>query len=342
MFVTQAYLSPFNSHAMHSTNLITLASGIGGSSSSTIAVASQSKLFLTHLLSGITPILSLIKQYALTERTLDLIWMCRQAELIEFMLPNLDIGGKDNDCVALIYYTGTRPLLIEHELPSNLKIYQGRPDLPRLVDAITSKTSTDRNERYGGGNYKLDDANYRLKKIEQTAESERPRVLIARAMETYKNEQLFKFAVDASNARTQNRLGMDSLTDSVDFIGVTAVLKHLTKGGFHHISAQASEEFTLLSSDGLMSQSEFSTFLASLLPSDYQRDLASPKATAANDTTSKDFENQDHVFLDMENQENINSIWGMFYCGGSNIVANKIKQIGKETGIPVVFEKFNW
>merc|ERR1719161_1015363 len=87
MFVTQAYLSPFNSHAMDSTNLIAMASGI-----------------------GITPILSLIKQYARTERSLDLIWMCRQAELIEFMLPSLDVGGEDSDCVPLVYYTGKRPL----------------------------------------------------------------------------------------------------------------------------------------------------------------------------------------------------------------------------------------
>ena len=268
--------------------------------------------------------------------------MCRQAELIEFMLPSLDIGGEDSDCVALVYYTGTRPLLIDHELPSNLRIYQGRPDLPRLVDAITSKTSTDRNERYGGGNYKLDDANYRLKRIKQTTEFEKPRVLIARAMETYTDEQLFKFAVDASNSRNQNRLGMDSLTDSVDYIGVRALLKHLTKDGYHHISAQVSGSL-LHSRSGLMSQSEFSSFIASLLPSDGTGNLmAVPTRITAKDLTSEDFETEDHVFFDMENQDVINSVWGMFYCGGSNIVADKIKQIGKETGIPVVFEKFNW
>ncbi|EJK47714.1 hypothetical protein THAOC_33548 [Thalassiosira oceanica] len=311
MFVTQAYLSPFNSHAMDSTNLIAMASGI--------------------------------------ERTLDLIWMCRQAELIEFMLSSLDVGGEDSDCVALIYYTGKRPLLIDYELPSNVRIYQGRPDLPRLVDAITSKTSPDRNERFGGGNYKLDDANYGLKRIKQITESERPRVLIARAMETYTNEQLFKFAVDASNSQNQNRLGMDSLTDSVDYMGVRALLKHLAKGDFHHISAQVTENFELHSPDGMMSQSEFSSFLASLLPcdgnglpSDGKGGMAVPKTIAANDLTSEDFENKDQAFFDIENQDVINSVWGMFYCGGSNIVANKIKQIGRETGIPVVFEKFDW
>ncbi|EJK47165.1 hypothetical protein THAOC_34135 [Thalassiosira oceanica] len=324
---------------MDSTNLIAMASGIGGSICSTFAVATQI-CFLPSLLSGITPILSLIKQYARTERTLDLIWMCRQAELIEFMLPSLYVGGEDSDCVALVYYTGKRPLLIDYDLPSNVRIYQGRPDLPRLVDAITSKTSPDWNERYGGGNYKLDDANYGLKRIKQTTVSERPRVLVARAMETYTNEQLFKFAVDASNSQNQNRLGMDSLTDSVDYMGVKALMKHLAKGGFHHISAQVIEEFQLHSPDGMMSQSKFSSFLASLLPSDCKGNIAAPTTTTA--LTSDDFENEDHVFFDMENQDVIKSVWGMFYCGGSNVVANKIKQIGKETGIPVVFEKFNW
>ena len=268
--------------------------------------------------------------------------MCRQAELIEFMLPSLDVGGEDSDCVALIYYTGTRPLLIDYELPSNLRIYQGRPDLPRLVDAITSKTSTDQNQ--GRGNYKLDDANYSLTRIKRTTPSQQPRVLIARAMETYTNEQLFKFAVDASNSsQAQNRLGMDSLTDSVDFVGVRGLLKHLAKDGYHHISAQVIEEFELHSVNSLMDQSEFSSFLSSLLSLDGDfGDTAAPTTTAANDLTSEDFESEDHVFFDMENDGIINSVWGMFYCGGSNIVANKIKRIGKETGIPVVFEKFDW
>ncbi|EJK54743.1 hypothetical protein THAOC_25602, partial [Thalassiosira oceanica] len=178
--------------------------------------------------------------------------------------------------------------------------------------------------------------------IKQTTVSERPRVLVARAMETYTNEQLFKFAVDASNSQNQNRLGMDSLIDSVDYMGVRALLKHLAKGDFHHISAQVTENFELHSPDGMMSQCEFSSFLASLLPSDCNGDLGVPTIIEANDLTSEDFENEDHTFFDMENQDVINSVWGMFYCGGSNIVANKIKQIGKETGIPVVFEKFNW
>ncbi|EJK53986.1 hypothetical protein THAOC_26474 [Thalassiosira oceanica] len=103
----------------------------------------------------------------------------------------------------------------------------------------------------------------------------------------------------------------------------------------------------------MMSQCEFSSFLASLLPSDCNGDLAVQTTITVNDLASEDFENEDqalsgdfenedHVFFDMENQDVINSVWGMFYCGGSNVVANKIKQIGKETGIPVVFEKFNW
>jgi len=44
MFVTQAYLSPFNSHAMDSTNLIAMASGIGGLFSSTVVLRLKSFL----------------------------------------------------------------------------------------------------------------------------------------------------------------------------------------------------------------------------------------------------------------------------------------------------------
>ena len=93
---------------------------------------------------------------------------------------------------------------------------------------------------------------------------------------------------------------------------------------------------------GVLSELEFSSFLKNLLPSDDIGDMVAPTKTTAKELTSEDFEDEDHVFFGMENQDIINSVWGIFYCGGSNIVASKIKQIGKETGIPVVFEKFNW
>ena len=83
-FVVGPYLSPFSSPAMDSENLVAVASGI-----------------------GVTPAISLIKQYSNTSRRLNLVWICRDAGLIEHFLHSVDFG---RDGYTLIYYTGHRSL----------------------------------------------------------------------------------------------------------------------------------------------------------------------------------------------------------------------------------------
>ena len=86
MFVIGPYLSPFNSPAMDSQNLIAVASGI-----------------------GVTPVISLIKQYVYTQRCLNLIWICRDPGLVEHFLNNVVFDFGDYGYI-LIYYTGKRLL----------------------------------------------------------------------------------------------------------------------------------------------------------------------------------------------------------------------------------------
>ncbi|KAL7530397.1 hypothetical protein ACHAXR_003471, partial [Thalassiosira sp. AJA248-18] len=62
-FIVGPYLSPFSSPAMDCENLIAVASGI-----------------------GITPAISLIKNYTCTRRRLNLIWICRDPGLVEYFL----------------------------------------------------------------------------------------------------------------------------------------------------------------------------------------------------------------------------------------------------------------
>jgi len=85
-FVVGPYLSPFCSPAMDCENLIAIASGI-----------------------GVTPILSLIKKYVYTQRRLSLIWICRDAGLLEHFLNNGDYDVGEQGFI-LVYYMGKRSL----------------------------------------------------------------------------------------------------------------------------------------------------------------------------------------------------------------------------------------
>lgn len=72
-YVTGPYISPFSSPAMDCENLVIVGSGI-----------------------GVTPAITIIKQYVQTNRRLNLVWMCKDAGLVEhFLSDTLNyFGGK--------------------------------------------------------------------------------------------------------------------------------------------------------------------------------------------------------------------------------------------------------
>jgi ferredoxin-NADP reductase len=111
-FIMGPFLSPFSSPAMDSENLVAVASGI-----------------------GVTPAISLIKQYSCTSRRMNLIWICRDAALVEHFLQSLTFGA---DGHILIYYTGKRPLYLNEDLPPNTYIFKGRPDLEKTISELSS------------------------------------------------------------------------------------------------------------------------------------------------------------------------------------------------------------
>ena len=95
--------------------------------------------------------------------------------------------------------------------------------------------------------FKLDDANFKLNTIARTPKSERAKVLLARALETYTEEQLFQFAVGSSSQCTSTLgLGLGSSRNSVDYLGAKSLLTELTKESYEYISAQVSEGFDRL------------------------------------------------------------------------------------------------
>ena len=107
-WVAGPFTSPY-SRAIESDHLITIASGI-----------------------GITPALALVSTAGGHEtRSINLIWVCRDASLIEFYLRTLDSSATNH--WTLIYYTGKRNLVLD-TVPVNVYIFKKRPDLEKVHD----------------------------------------------------------------------------------------------------------------------------------------------------------------------------------------------------------------
>eukprot|EP01083_Nonionella_stella_P260336 887786_1 len=82
---------------------------------------------------GITPALAAINAFK-SSRRINLVWAVRDPEMLEFFLEQmyLNHGGWN-----LVFYTGKAPLpsAIE-ERNSNVRVIEGRPDLPSLIPNI--------------------------------------------------------------------------------------------------------------------------------------------------------------------------------------------------------------
>lgn len=87
---------------------------------------------------GITPSISAIVNLSGT-RKVHLIWMCRDADLVEFYMKNTQF---DDDAWSFIFYTGKRALCLGDE-PTNphIKVLLGRPDLEQLIKALVDNES---------------------------------------------------------------------------------------------------------------------------------------------------------------------------------------------------------
>ena len=69
--------------------------------------------------------LQVINHHAKT-RKVNLVWSCRDPGLVQFYLEQLAFT---NSAWNLIYYTGKEPLLIARDLPANVLLLKGRPEL---------------------------------------------------------------------------------------------------------------------------------------------------------------------------------------------------------------------
>jgi len=104
-WISGPFLSPMSS-AKDYDNIISIASGI-----------------------GITPALAVLDRFKHTRR-LNLIWMCRDAQLIEFFVNTVNFPTKG---FIFIFYTGKTLLDLRENVPHNLFLFTDRPNLEYVV-----------------------------------------------------------------------------------------------------------------------------------------------------------------------------------------------------------------
>lgn len=164
LYVLGPYLSEFSDKAVTTSNAIAVASGI-----------------------GITPTLSLMLNYAGKKR-INIIWMCRDAGLVEYILHKVNIEEITKNSYAFIYYTGKRELALPKNLPVNLFVFNTRPKLEEsIAGIITSIQSGDA----------LPEELYESQvKIANVPFKKRMQVALFRVLEIYGADEMFEFAVD--------------------------------------------------------------------------------------------------------------------------------------------------
>ena len=122
------------------------------------------------------------------------MWMCRQADLIEYFLSHVDFSV---NAWTIVYYTGKRALVLPEKIFTRnpmLKVIQGRPDLERdilgLMSAIEENTTLPE--------IIMNKASETYASMFLAGDDKKVHALIDRALARYSMVELFRIAVDCS------------------------------------------------------------------------------------------------------------------------------------------------
>jgi len=323
-FVVGPFLSPFSSPAMDSENLVAVASGI-----------------------GVTPAISLIRQYSSTSRRLNLVWICRDAGLIEHFLSNVDFG---NHGYTLIYYTGKgRAIILRDKLPSNVLLFKGRPDLERTISGIIHAISS--------GEGLPEELSNKI--VTKTPADIRSKLLIEKALSLYTMDQLHDYTVKASNY--YNNEGQEPLVDTVNYQGMFSTVRHLLgeedaglveknilrnfeqvdDGGRRLLNrVQFDEFFDLMLLDAEDEAESIADLRLGMEKMNTYRDVFDTMAMADDDEHSVDeFDIKQYL---RGNGKFSADKWSVLYCGGSAPIQRQLQSFQRKYRVPLSVEKFDW
>jgi len=322
-FVVGPFLSPFSSPAMDSENLLAIASGI-----------------------GVTPAISLIRQYSSTSRRLNLVWICRDPGLVEHFLQNVEFGS---DGYTLIYYTGEeRALILRDNLPPNVLIFNGRPNLERTLSGIITSIAT------GEG---LPEELHK-KVLTHTPAEMRSKLLLEKALSLYSMTQLYECTAKATNHHNED---LEPLVATVSYRGVLSTMKHLLGDDGVLVNDKIAQNFEMADADGdgRLDRGEFEEFFGLMLgkQEEMSTSMVQIKRGLQQMTTCRNlFENNSPStpipdpskddfgikrYLQSEGKFAARN-WKILYCGGSQPVVDRLKDFNRKFGIDLSVEKFDW
>ena len=315
-FVMGPFLSPFSSPAMDSENLVAVASGI-----------------------GVTPAWSLIRQYSSTSRKMNLIWICRDAALVEHFLQSLEMANGH----LIIYYTGKRPLYLNNDLPANVKLFNGRPDLEKTISGVIFSTATDSDlpeEVYNNNSF-----------VQKSTPELSVKLLLEKALSVYSLDQLFESAVRASTSVDEDDL--PQIKSAASFKGVLLMMKHLLGSDcdlmlekiLRCLDAADSYGSSVLTRDmfedfiSFMREDEKSTLPKKNLDVDCLNVKRVP-LSSVNDSLSHGMFGIKKILN--EEGKYSSKKWSMLYCGGSEPVLKQLRTYKRNYSIGLSVEKFDW
>jgi hypothetical protein len=141
---------------------------------------------------GITPTLSLVQAYQETKRV-NVVWVCRDPGLIEYILQKVDLQAIAKYSFVLIFYTGERELVLPRQLPANFFLLRTRPNLERVVAGIVTCVES---------GHDLPEEMYMLQEeISNISFERRVKIGLTKIASAYSRDELFDFAVEMTEKK---------------------------------------------------------------------------------------------------------------------------------------------
>lgn len=315
---------------------------------------------------GITPSISAVVRLGET-RQVHLIWMCRDAELVEFYVKTVQF---DPDAWTFIYYTGKRKLVLGAR-PENprLKILTGRPNLEELILGIIDNVESD-----------IPMCPKLMQNALQSAEGsifdksteQRFCDALERALATYSYDEIFDLAIDASALVN----GMPATqVDPAGFVKMVRSVCRTSKD-----DSEPSEEWlsSIVNSNDVLRSNRRSSWQAGLNRNEFEKVIKGLVKAAAKELSFKREEPMRSPSKSMVSPSNSESVtpsrgerlrrptrdlcrtyslkdvrdtgerkymlsgYQIMYCGGAKPVVDTLEAIQEKYKMPLRVESYAW
>lgn len=319
--------SPF-SGAIGKDNLIAVASGI-----------------------GITPTIGIIAQLS-ASRKVNVIWMSRDADLIEYYTANV---GFDDDAWTIIFYTGKRALFLDEatfKRNPRLLLIKGRPALRKdMIEVMKSvEQSIPLPEKL------MKRASEMFEQTCRCDAAARFHALIVRTMGAYTISEIYQMGIIATAAAQEMVQDPLHREDGVSLEGFTVLVRELEGNvSSTSLNLEAIEQvFRRIDTSGnmLLDEDEFKSALAILSNGETPVEEGTKKKDIVLDgmgsTDGKipsrgSLQSQLSVKMDTaEDSDPHFETWGVLYCGGATPVVKVLEGMQHDLGVEVKIESFDW